>query len=348
MPEATPSTAEDPVTIDWQSFPHIFDRILAYSDDDALSLLRATSHAVRRKCYDLLVEQVTVVERQSSSSRSGRVFTAALLSRDELREDSRGAALFRNCEAIWGCECDSPDPAVHAANDAQFAAEWAALHPTRSVDVCGRVRASNVSGLVRVMHSAPDWMLTLRPDAGGFHPLDVSFALPRVTVPTLALHLDLLDACAVGRYAVPMIEAHQVVVHLWFDPRDVSIDPFRGRSDIGPIARLATHVSSDITLIFQPTKTKRAPRESRGRLPWLWDDIVHLPLHRNRCTTFTLVNADSLPHAWIDASPRLDENPQREVMRVVARRAVGRLPYKEFNERFRFLTMSEYEDRREG
>lgn len=336
--------------LDWLAFPHLFDQILRYSDDAALSVLRNSCKAVRRRCYDLLVERVALVPRAWSRAdmwdrgvRSG----AALLSLGPSfvcpvtsLSAGLGVSLFRECESVWGCECDSA--ALHSgAHDSgtvvsSAAAEWATYSPTRSVDVIGRVPAYNVAGLVRTMHSAPDWELSLRPDQQGFHPLDDPFAMPSVCVPSLALHLDLLDACSVGRYAAPRFTANRTVVTLWFNPDDVPAPGGCERSGDGPLARVVEHLTRQVIIVFHPTA--RPARQSRGRLSWLWGDLVHFPgaygVH------FTIVNAESLPLEWMDGRPSND--PRGRARRSIAQRVPYWWTESLFNERFKFMSLDEY------
>lgn len=342
MPEATGS----PVQIDWLAFPHVFETILRYSDNDALRALRDTSRAIRRQCYDLLVERIALVPRTwghadgcqgirgAALPSLGPDFACPLLALSE----SRGVPLFRDCEAVWGCECDSASlrSGAHGAGTAGATATWSTLGPTRSVDVIGRVPAYNVAGLVRTMHAAPDWALTLRPNSRGFHPLDTPFAMPSVTVPSLALHLDLLDACAVGRYAAPRFAAARTVVHLWFNPDDVPAQGGCERTGDGPLARVAEHLSREVVVVFR--STARPPRKSRGRLSWLWSDLVHSPgapgVH------FTIVNAESLPLNWLDGRPSADARGR--VRRSIAQRVPYWWDESLFNERFSFLSLDDY------
>jgi hypothetical protein len=305
------------VQIDWLAFPHIFDAILSYTDDAGLAVLRQTCHDIRQQAYPLLLERVRLVPRALPQGAQG----AALIS-------ASGVPLFCDCQAAWGCQCDSAALRSGAHSDGTAVAKaWTT--PTTSLEVVGPVPAYAVAGLVSTMQTAPDWVLRLRPGA-----LDAPFVMPSVHVPLLEVHMDLLDACAPG--FAPRLSSGRTVIHLSFSPDDIPSDPADGeRVGDGPLAHLAEH-TGEVTIVFHPEA--RAGRKSKGRLPWLWGDLVASPMASWR---YTIVNAESLPLDWMDE--KLSAQSRGRARRSIGRYVPSWWSECMFNERFRFLSLGEYE-----
>ncbi|BEI80793.1 hypothetical protein CcaverHIS002_0113220 [Cutaneotrichosporon cavernicola] len=309
-----PALKRESVRIDWLAFPHIFEAILTYADDASLGVLRQTCRTVRQKAYARLLEHVALVPRTLSKDVRG----AALIS-------AGGVPLFRDCEAVWRCECDSAalQSGAHGRGTAAAAAAWST--PTTRVEVIGSVSANYVAALVRTMTTAPEWTLSLRTG-----PLDVHFVIPGIHIPNLEVHLDLLDACTPG-YA-PMISSDHTVVHLYFCPNDVAVDGKRRCK--GQVAYLA-ECTGEITVVFHPETSEG--KQSKGCLAWLWSDL----LVSSRYPQYTIVNAESLPAEWMEGRPSIDSRGRAR--RSIASHAPFWWDEGIFNDKFQFLSMEEYE-----